>query len=140
YLTSSRPDHIHAVCLCARYQAKPTEKHFKGTINMGLWYSKDTDMSVTAYADVDHVGCQDTRRSTSGSAQFLDYGFQFNKIPLYYDNKSAIALCCNNTEYQLADIFTNPLPRDRFNFLIEKLGMRSMSLEMLKRLAEDTDE
>ncbi|GJS71763.1 retrovirus-related pol polyprotein from transposon TNT 1-94, partial [Tanacetum coccineum] len=42
-----------------------------GTINMGLWYSKDTDMSRTAYADADHARCQDTRRSTSGSAQFL---------------------------------------------------------------------
>ncbi|GJY76927.1 retrovirus-related pol polyprotein from transposon TNT 1-94 [Tanacetum coccineum] len=43
----------------------------EGTINMGLWYSKDTGMSLTAYADADHAGCQDTRRSTSGSAQFL---------------------------------------------------------------------
>ncbi|GKD41417.1 hypothetical protein Tco_1261624 [Tanacetum coccineum] len=180
---------------------------------MGLWYSKDTGMSMTTYADADHAGCQDTRRGTSGSAQFLgdklinwslkkqkftaissteaeyialsgcyaqilwmrlqltDYGFQFNKIPLYYDNKSVIALCCNNvqrlrakhidvryhfikeqvengiveiyfvqTEYQLADIFTKPLPRERFNFLIEKLGMRSMSPETLKSLAEETDE
>ncbi|GKB29523.1 retrovirus-related pol polyprotein from transposon TNT 1-94 [Tanacetum coccineum] len=81
YLTSSRPDLNHVVCLCARYQAKPTEKHLQavkrifrylnGTINMGLWYSKDTDMSLTAYADADHARCQDTRRSTSGSAQFL---------------------------------------------------------------------
>ncbi|GJV24261.1 hypothetical protein Tco_1376956 [Tanacetum coccineum] len=39
---------------------------------MGLWYSKDTGMSLTTYADADHVGCQDTRRSTSGCAQFLD--------------------------------------------------------------------
>ncbi|GJU96787.1 hypothetical protein Tco_1321543 [Tanacetum coccineum] len=38
---------------------------------MGLWYSKDIDMSLTAYADVNHAGCHDTRRSTSGSAQFL---------------------------------------------------------------------
>nr|GEX56647.1 retrovirus-related Pol polyprotein from transposon TNT 1-94 [Tanacetum cinerariifolium] len=60
---------------------KPTEKHLnvvkrifrylKGTINMVLWYSKDTGMSLTAYADADHTGYQDTRRSTSGSAQFL---------------------------------------------------------------------
>ncbi|GJU82427.1 retrovirus-related pol polyprotein from transposon TNT 1-94 [Tanacetum coccineum] len=81
YLTSYRPDLIHVVCLCARYQAKPTKKHLqavkrifrylKGTINMGLWYSKDTGMSLTAYADADHAGCQDTRRSTSGSTQFL---------------------------------------------------------------------
>ncbi|GJW10148.1 hypothetical protein Tco_1575975 [Tanacetum coccineum] len=91
YLTASRPDLNHVVCLCAPYQAKPTEKHLQavkwifrylnGTINMRLWYSKDTDMSLTAYADADHAGfepmltpnagCQDTRRSTSGSAQFL---------------------------------------------------------------------
>nr|GEX71298.1 hypothetical protein [Tanacetum cinerariifolium] len=37
----------------------------------GLWYSKDTGMSLTAYANADHAGCQDTRRSPSGSAQFL---------------------------------------------------------------------
>ncbi|GKA90549.1 hypothetical protein Tco_0812419 [Tanacetum coccineum] len=81
YLTSSRPDLIYAVYLCARYQEKSTEKHLnavkrifrylKGTINMGLWYSKDTDMSLTTYSDADHAGCQDIRRSTSGSAQFL---------------------------------------------------------------------
>ncbi|GJX97146.1 retrovirus-related pol polyprotein from transposon TNT 1-94 [Tanacetum coccineum] len=81
YLTSSRPDLIYVVCLCARYQEKPTKKHLnaikrifrylKGTINMGLWYSKDTGMSMTAYVDANYVRCQDTRRSTSGSAQFL---------------------------------------------------------------------
>nr|GEX34607.1 integrase, catalytic region, zinc finger, CCHC-type, peptidase aspartic, catalytic [Tanacetum cinerariifolium] len=77
-----------------------------------------------------------------------------NKIPLYYDNKSVIALYYNKvqhsrakhidvcyhfmkeqveneivelyfvrTEYELANIFTKPLPRERFNFLIEKLGV-----------------
>ncbi|GKE20813.1 retrovirus-related pol polyprotein from transposon TNT 1-94 [Tanacetum coccineum] len=107
-----------------------------------------TPVDATLYHAADHAGCQDTRRSTSGSAQFLgdklltDYGFTFNKIPLYCYNKSAIALCCNNvqhsrakhidvwyhfikelvengivelyfvrTEYQLADIFTKPLPK-----------------------------
>nr|GEX01001.1 hypothetical protein [Tanacetum cinerariifolium] len=81
YLTSSRPDLTYAVCLCARYQAKPAEKHLnavkqifrylKGTFNMGLWYSKDTGISLTAYVDADHARCQDTKHSTSGSAQFL---------------------------------------------------------------------
>nr|GEW36323.1 retrovirus-related Pol polyprotein from transposon TNT 1-94 [Tanacetum cinerariifolium] len=100
-----------------------------------------------------------------------DSSFQFNKIPLYCDNKSAIALCCNNvqhsrakhidvrchfikeqvenrivelyfvrTEYQLADIFTKPLPQERFNFLIEKLGMGSMSPETLKCLTKEENE
>ncbi|GJR34399.1 copia protein [Tanacetum coccineum] len=43
------------------------------------------------------------------------------------------------TKYQLADIFTKPLPRERFNFLIEKLGLRNMSPKMLKRLTEEED-
>ncbi|GJT85529.1 retrovirus-related pol polyprotein from transposon TNT 1-94 [Tanacetum coccineum] len=81
YLTASRPDLVFSVCMCARYQSMPTKKHLEavkhvfrylqGTINIGLWYPKDTAMALTTYADVDHAGCQDTRRSTSGSAQFL---------------------------------------------------------------------
>ncbi|GJX58650.1 retrovirus-related pol polyprotein from transposon TNT 1-94 [Tanacetum coccineum] len=78
YLTSSRPYLVFAVCMCTRYQAKPTEKHLytvkrifrylKGTIDKGLWYSKDSCITLTSYADADHAGCHDTRHSTSGSA------------------------------------------------------------------------
>ncbi|GJT21656.1 retrovirus-related pol polyprotein from transposon TNT 1-94 [Tanacetum coccineum] len=179
-------------------EAKPTENHLnvvkqifqylKGTINMGIWCLKDTDMSLTTYSDADHAGCQDTRHSTSGSAQFLgdklvSWSSKKQKSTVISSteaeyialsgcyNKSVIALCCNNvqhsrakyidvryhfikeqvenvivelyfvwTEYQLVDIFTKTLPRERFNFLIEKLGMRSMSPEMLKRLTEEEDE
>ncbi|GJW65078.1 hypothetical protein Tco_0116962 [Tanacetum coccineum] len=81
YLTSSRPDIVQVVCYCARYQARPTEKHLKevkrifrylkGTINMGLWYSKDSGFELTAFSDADHAGCIDTRKSTSGGIQFL---------------------------------------------------------------------
>ncbi|GKA49060.1 retrovirus-related pol polyprotein from transposon TNT 1-94 [Tanacetum coccineum] len=140
YLTASRPDLNYVVCLC-------------------LWYSKDTDMSLTACADADHAGCHDTRRSTSGSAQFLgdklvswsskkqksiaistkhiDIRYHFIKEQV---ENGIVELYFVRTEYQLADIFTKPLPRERFNFLIDKLGIKSMSPEMLKRLAEETDE
>ncbi|GJR33292.1 retrovirus-related pol polyprotein from transposon TNT 1-94 [Tanacetum coccineum] len=187
YLTASRPDLTFAVCMCARYQAKPTEKYLHGvkrifkylreTVNRGLWYPKDSSISLTTYADADHAGCQDTRRSTSGSMQLLgdilvswsskrqksamisstkaeyialsgycaqvlwmrsqiiDYGLRFNKIPMYCDNKSAIALCCNN----LADIFTKALGRERIEFLINKLRMRSFTPETLKQLADEAE-
>nr|GEW46593.1 retrovirus-related Pol polyprotein from transposon TNT 1-94 [Tanacetum cinerariifolium] len=134
--------------------ASPTKKHLealkqvfrylRGTINWGLWYPKDTAMALTAYADADHTCCQDTRRSTSRSAQFLgdklvswsskkqkstaistteaeyismsrccaqilwmrsqltDYVFEFNKIPLYCDNSSAITLYCNNVQHSMS--------------------------------------
>ncbi|GKB15801.1 retrovirus-related pol polyprotein from transposon TNT 1-94 [Tanacetum coccineum] len=167
YLTTCRPDLVFAVCMCARYQALPTKKHLealkqvfwylRGAINWGLWYPKDIAMALTAYVDADHASCQDTRRKAEYIAmsgccaqilwmrsQLTDYGFDFNKIPLYCDNYSAIALCCNNvqhtwskhidirhhfireqvekgvvelyfvmTDYQLADIFTKALPRER---------------------------
>ncbi|GJZ19539.1 retrovirus-related pol polyprotein from transposon TNT 1-94 [Tanacetum coccineum] len=82
YLTSSRPDLVFVVCMCARYQENPIKKHLhavkrifrylRGTINMGLWYSKDSCIALTAFADADHAGCQDTRKSTSGSMQLLE--------------------------------------------------------------------
>nr|GEX46093.1 retrovirus-related Pol polyprotein from transposon TNT 1-94 [Tanacetum cinerariifolium] len=85
--TLSRPDLQFAICMCARYHARPTEKHLhavkriirylRGTVNRGLWYPKDSSIALTAFADVDHAGCQDTRRSTSGSMQFLGDRLKF---------------------------------------------------------------
>nr|GEZ58182.1 hypothetical protein [Tanacetum cinerariifolium] len=81
YLTASRPDIMHETCYCARYQAKPAEKHLtavrrifrllKDTIHMGLWYPKDTGFELTAFLDSDHTGCLDSRKSTSGGIQFI---------------------------------------------------------------------
>nr|GEY96160.1 hypothetical protein [Tanacetum cinerariifolium] len=81
YLTTSRPDIVHATCYCARYQAKPTKKHLtavkrifrylKDTINMGLWYPKDTGFKLSAFSNSDHAGCLDSRKSTSSGLQFL---------------------------------------------------------------------
>ncbi|GKE67092.1 hypothetical protein Tco_1521253, partial [Tanacetum coccineum] len=74
YLTTSRPD-------CARYQAKPTEKHLtavkrifcylKDSVNMGLWYPKDTNFELTAFSDSDHAGCLDSCKSTFCGIQFI---------------------------------------------------------------------
>ncbi|GKF22368.1 uncharacterized mitochondrial protein-like protein, partial [Tanacetum coccineum] len=68
-LTASRPDLQFSICMCARYQARPTKKnlhavkrifrYLKGTVNRGLWYLKDSSIALTAFADADHVGCQD---------------------------------------------------------------------------------
>ncbi|GKB59499.1 retrovirus-related pol polyprotein from transposon TNT 1-94 [Tanacetum coccineum] len=116
-------------------------------------------------------GLKQAPRACWSSKKQKSIAISSTEIPLYCDNKSVIALCCNNvqhsrakhinvcyhfikeqvengivelyfvqTKYQLADIFTKPLPRERFNFLIENLGMRSMSSKTLKRLTEDEDE
>nr|GEY80588.1 hypothetical protein [Tanacetum cinerariifolium] len=118
YLTSSQLDIVHANCLCARYQAKPTKKYLKevkrfflylwGAVNTGLWNTKDYGFELTAFLDADYAGCKDTFKKAeyvSLSAccaqvlwirrQLTDYGFHFNKIPIYYDSKTAIAISCN---------------------------------------------
>ncbi|GJU98150.1 retrovirus-related pol polyprotein from transposon TNT 1-94 [Tanacetum coccineum] len=76
YLMSSRLNIVHATCLCALYYAKPTEKHLKevkrifryiwGTVNMGLWYTKDSGFELTGFSDADYEGCKDTFKSTFG--------------------------------------------------------------------------
>nr|GFB14842.1 retrovirus-related Pol polyprotein from transposon TNT 1-94 [Tanacetum cinerariifolium] len=81
YLTSNRQDIVQAVCFCARYQSRPTEKHLKevkrifrylrGIVNMGLYYPKGSSFALTAFLDVDHAGCIDSHKSTSGGIQFL---------------------------------------------------------------------
>nr|GEW47695.1 retrovirus-related Pol polyprotein from transposon TNT 1-94 [Tanacetum cinerariifolium] len=155
YLTSSRPDIVHATFVCARYQAHPTEKHLKevkrifhylrGTINIGLWYTKDSSFELTGFSDADYTGY---------------YGYHFDKIPIYCDSKSAIAISCNpvqhsrtkhiavryhfinehiekgtielyfvKTDYQLADIFTKAPPVERFNYLVYHLVKMEILLE-----------
>nr|GFC93034.1 uncharacterized mitochondrial protein AtMg00810-like [Tanacetum cinerariifolium] len=126
YLTSSRPNIVHATCLCARYQAKPTEKHLKevkrifrylrGTVNTGLWYTKDSVFEQTGFSDADYAGCKDSFKIT----------FEKGTIELYFVKM----------DYQLAGIFTKALPADRFNYLVRRLGIRSLSPQELDRLAK----
>ncbi|GJV03882.1 hypothetical protein Tco_1337451 [Tanacetum coccineum] len=118
-------------------------------------------MALTAYADADHAGCQNTRRSTSGSAQFLgdklvswsskkqtsmsissteaEYIAMSKHIDIRHHfireqvEKGVVKLYFMRTKYQLADIFTKALPRARFEFILPRLGMKSMTPEILKR-------
>ncbi|GKF05332.1 hypothetical protein Tco_0036000 [Tanacetum coccineum] len=174
YLTSSRPDIVQAVCYCARYQARPTEKHLKevkrifrylrGTINMGLWYLKDSSFELTAFSNADHAGCIDTRKSTSGGLQFLgdklvswmskkqdrtamssaeaEYVvLSASSLPYKahpYSINGIIELYFVRAEYQLADMFTKALPEDRFQYLVRRIGMRCLTLVELEVLANES--
>ncbi|GJW44150.1 retrovirus-related pol polyprotein from transposon TNT 1-94 [Tanacetum coccineum] len=206
YLTTNRPDIAFATFVCAHYQARPMVKHLKEvkrifrylrqSYNMGIWYPKDSGFELIAYSDVDHAGCKDDCKSTSGGLQFLgeklvswsfkkqdciamstaeveyvccaqviwmrtqlvDYGYKYNRIPMYCDSNSVITISCNpvqhsrtkhiniwyhfikehvekgtvelyffGTEYQLVDLFTKALPKERFEYLVHRIGMRCMT-------------
>nr|GEV13240.1 hypothetical protein [Tanacetum cinerariifolium] len=74
-------------------------RYLKDSIHMGLWYPKDIGFELTGFLDSDHAGCLDSRKSTSGGIQFLDYGFHFDKIPMYCDSKAVIAISCNPVQH-----------------------------------------
>ncbi|GKE14780.1 hypothetical protein Tco_1422357, partial [Tanacetum coccineum] len=120
YLTTSRPDIAFATFVCARYQARPTVKQLKEvkrifrylrqSYNMGLWYPKESGFELIAYSDADHAGCKDDCKSTSGGLQFLEHV-----------EKGTVEIYFVGTEYQLADLFTKALPKERFEYLVHRI-------------------
>nr|GEU57009.1 hypothetical protein [Tanacetum cinerariifolium] len=123
YLTTSPPDIAFVTFVCARYQARPTVKHLKEvkrifrylrqSYNKGLWYLKDSGFELITYSDADHAECKDDCKTeaeyVSLSAcfsqgiwmrtQLLDTGYKYNRIPMYFDSKSAIAISCNLVQH-----------------------------------------
>nr|GEX39709.1 hypothetical protein [Tanacetum cinerariifolium] len=124
YLTSSRPDIVQAICFCG------------------------SSFDLTAFSDVDHARCIDTRKSTSGGIQFLG-----DKLVSWMSKKQdciamslaeaeyvALSASCAQviTEYQLADMFTKALPEDMFKYLIRRIGMRCLTPTELEVLAKES--
>nr|GEZ21194.1 retrovirus-related Pol polyprotein from transposon TNT 1-94 [Tanacetum cinerariifolium] len=132
------------------------------------WSSKKQDCTTPSTAKAEYVSLSACCAQVLWMrTQLTDYGFHFNKILIYCDSKSAIAISCNpvqhsrikhivvrchfikehvekgtieldfvKTDYQPADLFTKALPVDRFNYLVRRLGMRSLSPQELDRLAK----
>ncbi|GJT91500.1 hypothetical protein Tco_1080345 [Tanacetum coccineum] len=164
YLTASRPDIAFATFVCARYQACPTVKHLKEvkqifqylrqSYNLGLcWSSKKQDCTAMSTAEAKYVSLSACCAQVIWMrTQLLDYGYKYNRIPMYCDSKSTIAISCNpiqhsktkhidiryhfikehvekgtveiyfvGTEYQLADLFTKALPKERFEYLVHRI-------------------
>nr|GEV46917.1 retrotransposon protein, putative, unclassified [Tanacetum cinerariifolium] len=139
YITSSRPDIVQANCT-AMSSAEAEYAALSASCAQVMW------MRI----------------------QLQDYGFNYNKIPLYRDSQSAIAISCNpvqhsrtkhihtryhfieeqvengiielyfvRTEYQLTDMFTKALPKDRFKYLVRRIGMRYLTPAELEVLAKE---
>nr|GEV71940.1 hypothetical protein [Tanacetum cinerariifolium] len=159
YLTSSRPDIVQAVCYCARYQSRPTEKHIKEVKRIFRYLREAEYVALSAsYAKVMWM-----------RTQLQDYGLNYNNKPLYCNSQSAIAISCNPvqhsrtkhihtryhfikeqvengiielyfviTKYQLVDMFTKALPGDRFKYLVRRIGMRCLTPSELEVLAKES--
>ncbi|GJS82681.1 copia protein [Tanacetum coccineum] len=132
------------------------------------WSSKKQDCTTMSTAEAEYVSLSACCAQVIWMrTQLLDYEFLYNKIPMYFDSQSAIAISCNlvqhsrtkhinihyhfikehvekctielyfvRTEYQLADLFTKALPKERFEYLVHMIGMRCMTPTELERLAK----
>ncbi|GJZ71339.1 retrovirus-related pol polyprotein from transposon TNT 1-94 [Tanacetum coccineum] len=168
YLTASRPNIVHATCYCTCYQANPTEKHLnavkrifrylKDTINVGLWYPKDTsgdklvswsskkqDCTSISSVEAEYVSlsaaalkfyaiaisCNPVQHSRT---KHIDVRYHFIKEQV---EKGIVELFFVGTEYQLTGLFTKALPEDMFKYLVRRLGMRCLTPEELEVLANE---
>nr|GEV75935.1 retrotransposon protein, putative, unclassified [Tanacetum cinerariifolium] len=168
----------HGMTSCDSIGTSMATKHLDADLSGTL-------VDQTKYRNSDHAGCLDSHKSTSGEAEYvclsaccaqvlwmrtqlIDYGFHFDKIPMYFDSNAAIAISCNpvqhsrtkhidvryhfikekvemgivelffvGTEYHLADLFTKALPKERFKYLVRRLGMRCLTPAELEALANE---
>ncbi|GJZ44695.1 retrovirus-related pol polyprotein from transposon TNT 1-94 [Tanacetum coccineum] len=181
YLTSIRPDLDSAIALTTFADANHAGCQYIRCSTYGSmqllgdrlvsWSSKRQKSAAISSMEAEYIALSSYCAQVLWMrSQLIDYVLGFNKIPMYCDNKSAIALCCNNvqhsqskhidikyhfikeqvengvvelyfvrTKYQLAHIFTKALFRERIEFLIDKLGMRSFTLETLKELEDKAE-
>ncbi|GJR80904.1 hypothetical protein Tco_0151689 [Tanacetum coccineum] len=181
YLTASRPDIAFATFVCARYQARLTEKHLKEGVTMIArahlekmgdklvsWSSKKQNCTTMLTVEAEYVSLSACYAQIMWiRTQLLDYGDRYTKIPMYCDSKSAIAISCNpvqhsrtkhiniryhfikehaeqgtielyfvGIEYQLVDLFTKALPKERFEYLVHRI-VEQMECKIVGQLLVD---
>ncbi|GKB99088.1 retrovirus-related pol polyprotein from transposon TNT 1-94 [Tanacetum coccineum] len=165
-MQASRADADHAGC---KDDCKSTSGglQFLGG-KLVSWSSKKQDCTAMSTAEAEYVSLSACCAQVIWMrTQLLDYGFKYNRISMYCDSKSAIAISCNpvqhsktkhidiryhfikehvergtveiyfvGTEYQLADLFTKALPKERFEYLVHRIGMRCMTPTQLESLTK----
>ncbi|GJS77001.1 retrovirus-related pol polyprotein from transposon TNT 1-94 [Tanacetum coccineum] len=125
YLTASRPDIVHATCLICRIKRDPTKKHlhsafsdsdhagcldsrkitsggiqFLGGDKLVSWSSKKQDCTTMSSVEAEYVSLSACCAQVLWlRTQLTDYGFHFDKIPMYCDSKAAIAISCNPIQH-----------------------------------------
>ena len=93
---------MFSVCLCVHFQSNPIESHlstvkriFKylsSTVDLELWFPKDTHMNFISYTDADFASCKIDRKSTSGSCHFLGSSL------VYWSSKKQNSVSLSTTE------------------------------------------
>ena len=105
HLTASRPNICYSVGVCARYQSDPKESHItivkriiryvSGTLDYGVWYSKDSNISLGGFSDADWAGNADDRKSAGGGYFYLGN----NLVSWHSKKQNSIFFSTTEAEY-----------------------------------------
>nr|GEZ54688.1 hypothetical protein [Tanacetum cinerariifolium] len=126
FLTSKDAD--HARCIDSR-KSTSGGIQFLGD-KLVSWMSKKQNCTAMSSTEAEYVALSASCAQVMWMrTQLQDYGLNYNKIPLY---------CDSQTEYQLADMFTKALPKDRFKYLSRRISMRCLTPTELKILAKES--
>ena len=121
YFTTSRPNIMFSVCMCARYQAIPIESHLiavkrilrylKYTPYLGLWYPKGARFQFVGYSDLDYAGCCIDRKNKSRGCHFLGRSL----VSWMSKKQNSVALSMAEAEYTCRCLLcTNTLHETNF--------------------------
>ncbi|GJV12351.1 putative ribonuclease H-like domain-containing protein [Tanacetum coccineum] len=171
----NRPDIMFSVCACSRFQVQPKVSHMntvkrifrylKGQPKLGLWYFKDSPLTLEAFSDSDYAGASLDKKSTTGD---VGYGFNFMQTKIHVDNESAICVSESHhsktkhieirhhfirdsyekrliemvkihTDNNVTDLLTKAFDVSRFNFLVASIGMLNFVATLVEgRRGRDT--
>nr|GEY64746.1 copia protein [Tanacetum cinerariifolium] len=118
----------------------------RGGDKLVSWSSKKQDCTLMSSVEAEYVSLSACCAQVLWMrTQLTDYGFHFDKIPMYCDSKETIAISFNPVQHSrtkhidLADLFTKALPVERFQYLVRRLGMRCLTPTELEALANESD-
>ncbi|GJW87946.1 hypothetical protein Tco_0163286 [Tanacetum coccineum] len=148
WILTAFSDADHAGCL-------DTRKNTSGGIQflgdkLVSWMSKKQDCTAMSSTEAEYVALSASCAQVMWMrTQLQDYGFNYNKIPLYCDSQSAIAISCNpvqhsrtkhiHTRYHfIKEQVENALPEERFQYLVRRIGMRCLTPAELEVLTKES--
>ncbi|GJZ30086.1 retrovirus-related pol polyprotein from transposon TNT 1-94 [Tanacetum coccineum] len=138
--------------------------YLRQSYNMGLWYPKDSGFELIAYSDADHAGCKDDCKSTSGGLQFLG-----EKLVSWSSKKQdctamstaeaeyvSLSVCCAQViwmrtqlldygyrerwNYTLSELNTKALPKERFEYLVHRIGNNQVKANKIDLLVQQYEQ
>ncbi|GJX83207.1 retrovirus-related pol polyprotein from transposon TNT 1-94 [Tanacetum coccineum] len=152
YLPSSRPDIVQAMpdsmaeCHCSRTKAlSGVGIQFLGD-KLVSWMSKKQDCTTMSSAEAEYVALFASCAQVMWMrTQLKDYGFNYNKIPLYCNSQSAIAISCNPVQHSRTKhihtryhFIKEQVENDRFQYLVRRIGMRCLTPAELEVLTNES--